>query len=153
MTLLGATADAVAEAQRELVRIGIDRPAAAAVGGPRDWAGGAPLATYRRASFDELAEAVAGADAPAVLDVRRNEERAAAWIPGSTHIPIHELLDRLDEVPTGPVWVHCAAGYRAGVVAALLQARGHEVVAVDDEFDRALALGLAVVTSSRGRAA
>ena len=153
VTLLGATADAVAEAQRELVRIGIDRPAAAAVGGPRDWAGGAPLATYRRASFGELAEAVAGADAPAVLDVRRNEERVEARIPGSIHIPIHELLDRLDEVPTGPVWVHCAGGYRAGVVAALLQVRGHEVVAVDDEFDRALALGLAVVTSSRGRAA
>ena len=57
VTLLGATADAVAEAQRELVRIGIDRPAAAAVGGPRDWAGGVPLATYRRASFDELAGA------------------------------------------------------------------------------------------------
>ena len=57
VTLLGATVDAVAEAQRELVRIGIDRPAAAAVGGPRDWAGGAPLATYRRASFGELAEA------------------------------------------------------------------------------------------------
>ena len=53
------------------------------------------------------------------------------------------MLDRLDEVPAGPVWVHCAGGYRAGVVAALLQARGHDVVAVDDEFDRALA-GLAV---------
>ena len=92
---------------------------------------------------------------PTPRRARRAAQRGAgeARIPGSIHIPIHELLDRLDEVPTGPVWVHCGAGYRAGVVAALLQVRGHEVVAVDDEFDRALALGLAVVTSSRGRAA
>lgn len=38
LTLLGETADDVAEAQRELVRIGIDRPAAMATGGPDDWA-------------------------------------------------------------------------------------------------------------------
>jgi rhodanese-related sulfurtransferase len=76
--------------------------------------------------------------------VRRHQERAEAHIPGSLHIPVHEVLDRLDEVPDGPVWVHCAGGYRAGVVAALLQARGHDVVSVDDEFDRALRSGLAV---------
>ncbi len=34
LTLLGETADEVAAAQRELVRIGIDRPAAHATGGP-----------------------------------------------------------------------------------------------------------------------
>ena len=38
VTLLGETAEDVAEAQRELVRIGIDRPAAQATGGPEDWA-------------------------------------------------------------------------------------------------------------------
>ena len=37
LTLLGETAEDVAEAQRELVRIGIDRPAAHATGGPQDW--------------------------------------------------------------------------------------------------------------------
>ena len=34
LTLLGRTPGQVAEAQRELTRIGIDRPAAAAVGSP-----------------------------------------------------------------------------------------------------------------------
>ena len=37
VTLLGETPEDVAEAQRELVRIGIDRPAAQATGGPQDW--------------------------------------------------------------------------------------------------------------------
>ena len=37
VTLLGESAEDVAEAQRELVRIGIDRPAAHATGGPKDW--------------------------------------------------------------------------------------------------------------------
>ena len=38
LTLLGHTPEQVAEAQRELTRIGIDRPAAAATGDPRNWA-------------------------------------------------------------------------------------------------------------------
>ena len=37
LTLLGQTPEQVAEAQRELVRIGIDRPVAAATGHPDDW--------------------------------------------------------------------------------------------------------------------
>ena len=40
LTLLGETPEQVSQAQRELARIGIDRPAAAATGRPRDWAGG-----------------------------------------------------------------------------------------------------------------
>jgi hydroxyacylglutathione hydrolase len=60
LTLLGATAEQVAEAQRELVRIGIDRPAAAATGRPRDWTGDRPPARLRLATFDELAAAVGG---------------------------------------------------------------------------------------------
>jgi rhodanese-related sulfurtransferase len=63
------------------------------------------------------------------------------------HIPIHEVPGRLEEIPAGRVWVHCAGGYRAGVVAALLHARGRDVVAVDDGFDNALDLGLCALPS------
>lgn len=150
VTLLGATADDVAAAQRELVRIGIDRPAAMATGTPADWSGAAPLGAFRRATFDQLAEALKSGPAPVVLDVRRNSERAAAHIAGSVHIPIHEVLARLDEVPAGPVWVHCAGGYRAGIVASLLAARGHDVVAVDDPFTAAEQAGLTTTSTTRG---
>ncbi|SEQ32519.1 MBL fold metallo-hydrolase [Streptomyces radiopugnans] len=146
VTLLGETAEDVAEAQREMVRIGIDRPAAMATGGPEAWAGGEPLAAYERATFDDLKAALDkspdGGEEFVVLDVRRNQERDEAHIPGSVHIPVHEVPDRLGEIPAGRVWVHCAGGYRAGVVAALLDARGRDVVAVDDSFDSALDLGL-----------
>jgi rhodanese-related sulfurtransferase len=142
VTLLGETAEDVAEAQRELVRIGVDRPAAMAAGTPQDWAGGRPLRSYRTATFADLAAELAAGGRPAVLDVRRNEERTERHIAGSVHIPIHEVLHRLEEVPAGPVWVHCAGGYRAGVVSALLDARGVDVVAIDDSFDNAGRAGL-----------
>jgi len=148
VTLLGETADDVAEAQRELVRIGIDRPAAMATGTPEDWAGGEPLRTYRTATFADLAAEYAAGRSPAVLDVRRDQERAERHIAGSVHIPIHEVLHRLEEVPAGPVWVHCAGGYRAGVVAALLDAHGVEVIAVDDSFDNAGTAGLPLTSTA-----
>jgi glyoxylase-like metal-dependent hydrolase (beta-lactamase superfamily II)/rhodanese-related sulfurtransferase len=142
VTLLGETAEDVAEAQRELVRVGIDRPSAMATGTPADWSGGEPLRSYRTATFADLAAEFAAGRKPVVLDVRRNQERAERHIAGSLHIPIHEVLGRLDQIPAGPVWVHCAGGYRAGVVAALLDAHGIDVVAIDDSFDNAGPAGL-----------
>jgi len=138
LTLLGETPQQIAEAQRELVRIGIDRPAAAATGTPQQWAGDAPLATLRLATFTDLAAARrAPAGRIVVLDVRRNLEWADAHLLGAVHIPLHELPARLDDVPAGQVWVHCRSGYRASLAASLLIAHGRDVVAVDDEFDNA----------------
>jgi glyoxylase-like metal-dependent hydrolase (beta-lactamase superfamily II)/rhodanese-related sulfurtransferase len=148
VTLLGETAEDVAEAQRELVRVGIDRPAAMATGTPDGWAGGRPLRSYRTASFADLAVQLSLDPGTAVLDVRRNQERAERFIEGSVHIPIHEVLGRLDEIPSGEIWVHCAGGYRAGVVAALLDAHGVDVVAIDDSFDNAGPAGLPLTTAT-----
>ncbi|MGW8947789.1 MBL fold metallo-hydrolase [Streptomyces koyangensis] len=141
VTLLAESPAQLAEAQRELVRVGIDRPAAAATGGPADWLppGTAP-ASFRRATFAELA----GERPAAVLDVRRDSERAGRRIEGSLHIPLHTLAGRLGELPEGPVWVHCAGGMRAAVAASLLDAAGHEVVAVNDSLDHAEAAGITV---------
>lgn len=46
LTLLGERPDHVIEAQRDLVRIGIERPAAAATGGPRTLARRAPHGAF-----------------------------------------------------------------------------------------------------------
>jgi glyoxylase-like metal-dependent hydrolase (beta-lactamase superfamily II)/rhodanese-related sulfurtransferase len=155
VTLLGATAEDVAEAQRELVRIGIDRPAAMATGTPDEWTGDAPLASFRRATFAELAETLRSREGerPVVLDVRRDQEREESAIEGSVHVPIHEVLQRLDDVPPGEVWVHCGSGYRASVVAALLDAHGRTVVAIDDSFGNAADAGLPLVSGHRAEAA
>ncbi|MDP3966956.1 MAG: MBL fold metallo-hydrolase [Nocardioides sp.] len=142
LTLLGETPEQVAEAQRELVRIGIDRPAAQATGGPDDWADDT-LRTYPSATFADLAQ-VRHHREVVVLDVRRAEEHAEGHIDGALNIPLHEVWDRRHEVPSGELWVHCAGGYRASVAASIIDAAGHTVVAVDDSFDQAAAAGLPV---------
>ncbi|MCC0093738.1 MBL fold metallo-hydrolase [Streptomyces flavotricini] len=141
VTLLAESPAQLAAAQRELVRVGIDRPAAAATGTPRDWIpGGHTPRSFPRATFADLAALDPGPDV--ILDVRRNSERATGWIEGSVHIPIHHLHRCLADVPAGTVWVHCAGGMRAGIAASLLDAAGRDVVAVDDSFDAAADAGL-----------
>ncbi|KUL26912.1 MBL fold metallo-hydrolase [Actinoplanes awajinensis] len=147
LTLLGETPDQIAQAQRELVRIGIDRPAAHATGTPHQWAGGEDLATIPRATFADLA-LIRHHRHVTVLDVRRNLEWGSAHIDGALHIPLHDLPGRLADVPGGEVWVHCAAGYRASIAASLLAAHGHHVVAVDDDFDQAHASGLLALAAN-----
>jgi len=143
VTLLGETAEQVAEAQRELVRIGIDRPAAQSTGGPEDWSD-RPLGRFATATFADLAD-VRHHREVVVLDVRRADEHEKTWIEGAVNIPIHELPRRLDEVPAGEVWVHCAGGYRASIAASFIAAAGRDLVAIDDSFDNAADSGLPMV--------
>jgi len=143
VTLLGETAEDVAEAQRELVRIGIDRPAAQATGSPEDWADGA-LSTFPTAIFADL-EQVRRHREVIILDVRRTDEHDKAAIAGAVNIPLHELWHRLGDVPSGEVWVHCAGGYRASVAASMLDAADRKLVAIDDTFDNAEKVGLHLV--------
>ena len=143
VTLLGESAEDVAEAQRELVRIGIERPAAHATGGPENWTDGHPV-SFPTGTFGDL-EQVRRHRRVVVLDVRREEEHAAARIDGAVNVPIHELPDRVGVVPQGEVWVHCESGYRASIAASLLAAAGRRPVTVDDDFDQAGKVGLTLV--------
>ncbi|NIK59089.1 MBL fold metallo-hydrolase [Kribbella shirazensis] len=143
VTLLGETAADVAQAQRELVRIGIDRPAAHATGGPDRWSPHSPV-SFPTATFADL-DLVRHHRDVVVLDVRRTEEHRAARIEGAVNIPIHELPRRVPDVPPGEVWVHCAAGYRASIAASFLHAAGRTLVAVDDRFENAAKTGLHLV--------
>jgi glyoxylase-like metal-dependent hydrolase (beta-lactamase superfamily II)/rhodanese-related sulfurtransferase len=147
LTVLGDSREQVAEAQRELVRIGIDQLAGAATGTPDQWTD-EPLGSFERAVFADLAQ-VRHHRPVAVLDVRRVTEFAAGHLHEAVNIPLHELLGRLDDVPAGEVWVHCAGGYRASIAASVLAARGISVVAVDDDFDQnAAAAGLPVTAAA-----
>jgi glyoxylase-like metal-dependent hydrolase (beta-lactamase superfamily II)/rhodanese-related sulfurtransferase len=145
LTLLGETAEQVAEAQRELIRIGVDRLEGSATGGPEDWTDG-ELGRYERATFADLAQVRHHREVP-VLDVRRRLEWEESHIDGAVHVPLHDLLNRIDEVPAGEIWVHCAAGYRASMAASILAASGRTVVHIDDEFDKAKETGLPLVAA------
>ena len=150
LTLLASAPGQVAAAQRELARIGVDQVAAAAIGGPADWLGGADPASFPVSGFRGLAAAWRGG-AITILDVRRPLEWAASHIDGALHIPLHELPRRMHELPGRvagrpvPVWVHSQGGYRASVAASLLDAAGHQVIIVDDAFERAAAARLPLV--------
>jgi glyoxylase-like metal-dependent hydrolase (beta-lactamase superfamily II)/rhodanese-related sulfurtransferase len=149
VTLLGETAEDVATAQRELVRIGIDRPAAQSTGDPRKWVHG-ELGSFPTATFADLAQ-VRHHREVVVLDVRRADEYEGAAITGAVNIPIHELPRRVGEVPAGEVWVHCARGYRASVAASFIAAAGRIPVAIDDSFENAEKVGLHLVSTGNDR--
>jgi hydroxyacylglutathione hydrolase len=142
ITLVADTPEQASSAQRELVRIGIDRLAGSATGDTETLAGGR-TGSYRVADFEELASR-AGRPGVVVLDVRRPDEWAKDRLAGATHIPLWELDDRLGEVPDGEVWVHCASGFRASIASSILDRAGRDVVHVDDDWERAADSGLAV---------
>jgi hydroxyacylglutathione hydrolase len=141
LTLVGESEEQVAQARRELVRIGVDELAGAAVGDVGALADGQGLRSYRVTDFAGLAAALEEGPVQ-VLDARRNDERARGHVRGSQHIPLHELHARLDEVPPGEVWVYCGSGYRAAIAASVLDTPGRDVVLIDDSYGSAGEAGL-----------
>jgi hydroxyacylglutathione hydrolase len=119
------------EAARDLMLIGLDR-----IGGYfgsaaiRTWEeDGGKLGTTAEISSEELAERMNAGDV-AVIDLRGLAEWEAFHIPGVANIPLGYLSERLDELPRdGTVVLHCQEGWRSGIGASLLHARGISNVA------------------------
>ena len=65
-----------------------------------------------------------------LLDVRTDGEWAEGRIAGSLHIPVDQLMQRLDEVEDRVVCV-CAVGARSARVAQFLNAQGRDAVNLD----------------------
>lgn len=141
LTLIGESNDQIAEARRELVRIGIDKLDGAAVGEVGSLSGGTGVRSYRVGSFVDLAE-VLESENLTVLDVRQQKEYESSHINGAMNIPLHTLIGRMSEVPEGEVWVHCASGYRSSIAASLIDRPGRTVVLVDDDYESAEKLQL-----------
>lgn len=136
LTLIGEDKEQIDDARRELVRIGVDNVTGAARGDIADLTDGTSLRSYRVADFGELAAARRDGEV-AVLDVRQATEFDDSHIPGAVNIPLHELAGRLDDVPSGEVWVHCGSGYRASVAASIIDRGDRTPVLIDDSFDNA----------------
>lgn len=66
-----------------------------------------------------------------VLDVREQVEWDHAHIEGALHIPLGELVQRLDEVPTTQTLVVCKVGGRSAQATAWLTQQGRDVVNLD----------------------
>jgi molybdopterin/thiamine biosynthesis adenylyltransferase/rhodanese-related sulfurtransferase len=70
-----------------------------------------------------------GSDAPLLVDVRTDRERRVASIPGSVHLPMNEVEDRLAEVapdPNRPIITFCATGARSLRILPTFAALGYD---------------------------
>ena len=77
-------------------------------------------------------------DEPFVLDVRHLSKWRAGHLALAHHVPLPELgAQRFSLPPDRPIWVHCAAGFRAAIAASQLSAWGLVAVLIDDLFERA----------------
>jgi hydroxyacylglutathione hydrolase len=119
--LIAAEAD-VKKAVRELAMIGLDHVAAwydlHVVG---EWeTAGKSLETVAKTDVAALAPRLARGDVT-VLDVRNRSEYAAGHLPGSLHIPVGYLPERLAEIPRDkPIIVQCQSGARSAIATSLL---------------------------------
>ena len=123
----------VAAAQVDLARVGIESLAGQYVGPLPPVTGVPSVRSYPVRGFVDLARVIAEPGQVA-LDVRRRDEWDAGHLDRAVHVPLHELSGRLQELPDGTLWVHCAAGYRAAIAASLLARGGRDVVLVDGRF-------------------
>ena len=60
-----------------------------------------------------------------ILDCREPHEHEAQHVPGTILLPMSEIMDRIDEVPTeGSLAILCRSGNRSGQVADYLNGQG-----------------------------
>ena len=125
----------VAEAVRDLVRVGLDNVQGYATFDDVEAhfaAGGAPASIEEITMADLESRRMAG---DRVLDVRYGPEFDERHVPGAIHIPYTRLAERIDELPTdGALVVHCETGIRSAAAAAFLARAGFDVAYVNGRF-------------------
>jgi hydroxyacylglutathione hydrolase len=109
-----------------LGRIGFDHVKGYLRGGMEALAGRPDLVwPTERLSASMVADELASADPPQLLDVRNPREYASKHIAGSLNIPLNHLQERIAEVPRNRrVAVHCAGGYRSSIAISILHQHG-----------------------------
>jgi hydroxyacylglutathione hydrolase len=114
------------EAALRLGRIGFDHVKGYLQGGMEALAGRPDLVwPTERVSAAMVAEELASAEPPVVLDVRNPREWSAKHIDGSVNIPLNHLQERMGEIPRDRrIAVHCAGGYRSSIAASILHQYG-----------------------------
>ena len=126
--------DALDEAVRNLVRVGIDQVAGYTAPAELTEAEDA-LTAIPEISMAELEQA-RREPGIAVVDVRQPDEHRAGHVPGAHSAPHVRLPEHVADLPPDrQLLVHCQAGARAAVAAALLAARGRRVIYVNGSFD------------------
>jgi hydroxyacylglutathione hydrolase len=130
IVLVGRDDEEARRAARLATAVGITKIAGFLAGGMTTWrAESRATASIERVDIHGLWERSRGNGAVQILDVREQDEWDARHIPGSLHVPyhdIHSLPDGID--PQQPVAAICASGQRSAVAASLLARYGAEEV-------------------------
>ena len=94
-----------------------------------------------------ITDLVQQTDTP-LIDVRERDEFAAGHVPGAVNLPMSELGDRLEELPSEAFNVICQAGGRSARVVEALEARGYDATNVEGGTGEWIAQGRAVEVPS-----
>jgi len=79
---------------------------------------------YTRISVEEAKDMIDGGNA-SVIDVRQLDEWSSGHVQGAIHIPVDDILSRVNELPeSGDLLFICAAGVRSGLACEFAAAMG-----------------------------
>jgi glyoxylase-like metal-dependent hydrolase (beta-lactamase superfamily II)/rhodanese-related sulfurtransferase len=130
IVLVGRDDEEGRRAARLATAVGIRRLGGFLSGGMTAWrAEDRDVASIERVDVHGLHQLTLGDGGVQILDVREDDEWRRGHIPGSIHVPyhdIHSLPDGID--PARPVAAMCASGQRAAVAASLVARFGAERV-------------------------
>jgi rhodanese-related sulfurtransferase len=114
------------EAALRLGRIGFDHVRGYMNGGMEALAARPDLVwPTERISAPMVAEELASANPPLLLDIRNPREWVTKHIDGSVNIPLNHFEERIGEIPRDRrIAVHCAGGYRSSIAASILHQYG-----------------------------
>lgn len=113
------------EAIIRLSRVGYDHAIGYLEGGFEAWAAsGREVDSVDRMTAEEFA--VAYAENPVIIDVRKRSEFDSEHVVNAENIPLNELNALMSEVPKDKSFlVYCAGGYRSMIAASILKSRGY----------------------------
>jgi len=114
------------EAALRLGRIGFDHVKGYLDGGMESLAERPDLVwPTERITAPMVADELAGADPPLLLDIRNPREWMTKHIDGSVNVPLNHLQERIAEIPRDRrIAIHCAGGYRSSIAASILHQYG-----------------------------
>jgi hydroxyacylglutathione hydrolase len=116
------------EVVTRLARVGYDYCLGYLAGGIAAWKeAGMEIDTIDRITADELADMMSSDVSLPLFDVRKSGEYQSEHIASVTHAPLDYINESMLQIPKeGPVYIHCAGGYRSMIFASILRARGYD---------------------------
>ncbi|UTI66896.1 MBL fold metallo-hydrolase [Paraconexibacter antarcticus] len=128
--LVGRDDEDAREASKLATAVGIRRIAGFLHGGMTSWREeGRPVGRIERVTVDELHERLDADPELQILDVRAQGEWDAGHIPGSVHVPYHDVTEVPEAFdPARPIAAICGSGQRASLAASLLALHGAATV-------------------------